>query len=133
MDFRKQPERTSHYNLFVEVIGEDATQKLCVELGGDAFYVPCGRDGHKSANYQALVKAIGIDSAAIFCDNFGNEAVYIPKGKLLTTTNRNQQIISEWNGENLQFLAKKYGLTKRSIQRIVQNVVVTPNGNVKKG
>lgn len=83
--------------------------------------------------YHKLIDTIGQEATKKLCEAFGGDSLYIPLPNGLCKAERTERIIAEWNGENARALAKKYGITMRMVQYIVQDVIVTPNGNRKRG
>lgn len=71
--------------------------------------------------YQSLIQTIGWEATVRLCQAFGGEAMYIPKLDRLDAAKKRYYIRKEWNGHNAAELAKKYGHSVRSVQRIVED------------
>lgn len=72
-------------------------------------------------SYYTIAEVIGEDAARKLCEAFGGEAIYVPKSDSLESVERVAAIRQEYNGANVPQLARKYGLTTRRVQRIVEN------------
>jgi Mor family transcriptional regulator len=72
--------------------------------------------------YRMIAQIIGIDNALKLGEELGGESIYFPKIDNCTSLlkERNRQIVSEYNGHNLEQLAKKHGLTTRRIREIIK-------------
>lgn len=70
--------------------------------------------------HRKLAEVIGIDATVELCKAFGGMPVYIPKVDALLAAQRDQQIKAEFNGYNISALARKYSLSTRTVQRILE-------------
>lgn len=73
-------------------------------------------------SYYSIAEIIGEDAARKLCEAYGGEAIYIPKVESLLAVERVAQIRQEYNGQNVTKLAKKYKLTERRVQQIVEDL-----------
>lgn len=70
-------------------------------------------------SYNQLVEIIGDEAARKLCEAVGGEAIYVPKLDTVDNAQRIMDIRAEYNGANTPMLSRKYGLTTRRIQQIV--------------
>lgn len=73
--------------------------------------------------WQQIADAVGIDNVRKLFREFPGSYVYFPKLDDLERSSRNQRIREEFNGYNFRALAKKYGLSERSVRYIVADQV----------
>ena len=73
--------------------------------------------------WQQIADAIGIDNVKRLFREFPGAYVYFPKLDDLERSSRNQRIRAAFNGYNFRPLAKKYGLSERSVRYIVADQV----------
>lgn len=81
-------------------------------------------------SFNQLVDILGEGAARKLCEAVGGEAIYIPKLDTVDNARRILDIRAEFNGANTPFLARKYGLTTRRIQQIVEAGAPTLPGRV---
>lgn len=72
--------------------------------------------------YRNLVRVIGTDAMLRLCREYGGEVIYIPKLDKLLSAKRGEVIRAEWNGSNTVELARKYGVTIRTVQKEVEGI-----------
>ena len=70
-------------------------------------------------NYRAIADHIGIEAFNKLLWLCGGEHLYIPKTDKVWRRERNKRIIADFNGGNIKELARKYSLSERRIQQIV--------------
>lgn len=70
--------------------------------------------------YQPVVSLIGLDNFLKLCRYAMGDELYFPMQESILRNARNRLIIQEYNGNNLQELSKKYGLTRNYIRNIVK-------------
>lgn len=70
--------------------------------------------------YQPVVSLIGLDNFLKLCRYAMGDELYFPMQESILRNARNRLIIQEYNGNNLQELSKKYGLTRNHIRNIVK-------------
>ena len=70
-------------------------------------------------NYRAIADHIGIDAFNKLVWLCGGEVLYIPKNDKKWRLERNRRIAEDYCGGNSRALARKYGLSERRIQQIV--------------
>jgi len=72
--------------------------------------------------HRKLAEVIGVDAMMRFCETYGGMSFTVPKMDKLLAAERNRHIRTEYNGYNTSQLARKYGLTARMVQMIVDGV-----------
>ena len=70
---------------------------------------------------REIAKAIGCVNLVKLLDIVQGDTVYLPLPKVILRPLRDSKIMQEFNGYNIDDLANKYGLTKRSIRGILYN------------
>jgi len=70
--------------------------------------------------HRKLAEVIGIEATMELCKAYGGTPIYIPKVDALVAAHRDQQIRTEYNGYNVAKLARKYNLSARTVQRILE-------------
>ena len=70
--------------------------------------------------HRKLAEVIGIEATVELCKVYGGTPLYIPKVDALIAAHRDQQIRTEYNGYNVAILARKYNLSARTVQRILE-------------
>lgn len=73
--------------------------------------------------WQQIAGIIGLDNVRKLFQELPGANVYFPKLDDLERSSRNQHIREEFNGYNFRPLAKKYGLSERSVRYIVADRV----------
>lgn len=71
--------------------------------------------------YQTIASEIGIQNFFKLVKIAGGDSLYIPNLETFLKPIRNKKIKEEYNGYNATFLAKKYGITTRWVQKICSN------------
>ena len=69
--------------------------------------------------HRKLAEVIGVEAMMRLCETYGGMSFTVPKMDKIIAAERNRHIRNEYNGYNASALAKKYGLTTRMIQMIV--------------
>ena len=69
--------------------------------------------------HRKLAEVIGLEAMMRFCETYGGMSFTVPKMDKLLAAERNKHIRAEYNGYNTSALARKYGLTARMVQVIV--------------
>lgn len=67
-----------------------------------------------------LSELVGMEHFVKILDMAGGETIYFPKRESLERPLRRQAIRQEFDGYNYHQLARKYGLTERSIRHIIK-------------
>jgi Mor family transcriptional regulator len=69
--------------------------------------------------HRKLAEVIGVEAMMRFCETYGGMSFTVPKMDKILAAERNGHIRREYNGYNASALARKYGLSKRMIEMIV--------------
>jgi len=69
--------------------------------------------------WRPLADAIGIENVVELCQRFGGTSLYVPKVDSILYPIKRRAILKEFNGSNYKDLAKRYGISERSIYDIV--------------
>ena len=70
-------------------------------------------------NYREIADHIDIEAFNKLLWLCGGEHLYIPKTDKVWRRERNKRILEDFNGGNIKALARKYSLSERRIQQIV--------------
>lgn len=73
--------------------------------------------------YQPWVDAIGLEGAIALCKNFGGSAPYIPTLDTMQSFVRKRHIQREYDGTNVTLLSRKYRISTRRVQQILNEPV----------
>jgi Mor family transcriptional regulator len=76
--------------------------------------------------HRRFAQVIGVEATIRLCQAYGGMPVYIPKLDSVIAAQRARRIRAEYNGENTAALALRYGLSMRSIQKIVSAAPAKP-------
>lgn len=68
---------------------------------------------------REIAELIGIENYMRLVNQYGGTNIYIPAAYLLNRENLEKKIKEQYNGGNATELGKKYGLSARTIVRIV--------------
>lgn len=76
------------------------------------------------AAHRKLSDVIGVEATLKLCEAFGGESLYIPLTDAVYAAVRRKWIREEYaqRGANTRWIARKYGLSEREVQRIVNDV-----------
>ncbi len=69
--------------------------------------------------YRDIAEEIGIENFIKIVEKFGGTSLYIPKLKTVYNDAIKKLIIEEYNGYNKKKLARKYEISERTVQSIV--------------
>lgn len=73
--------------------------------------------------HREYAEVIGIDNLLKLSDNFGGTSIYIPQRRELMKNKIYAAIYKEFDGSNLPELTQKYGVSKSTVYKIVQDKV----------
>lgn len=73
----------------------------------------------KNEDLAWLKEMIGQQLLEKIIDYAGGTQIYIPKRETIERPLRDKAVLQEYNGYNTKQLARKYGVTERTIRRIV--------------
>lgn len=71
------------------------------------------------AKDREIAELIGIENYMRFVNQYGGTNIYIPSASLLNRDQLEKKIKQQYNGDNAAELGKEYGLSARTIVRIV--------------
>lgn len=69
---------------------------------------------------QQVAELIGLENLMKLSKYIKGNEIYIPIPEAIVRKARNRNILKEYTGYNLEFLAKKYGLTSKGVRRIIR-------------
>ena len=73
--------------------------------------------------HREYAEIIGLDNLLKLADTFGGKSIYIPQRRELMKNKVYAAIYKEFDGSNLPELTQKYGISKSTIYKIVQDKV----------
>ncbi len=71
--------------------------------------------------HREYARIIGIDNLLKLADTFGGTSIYIPQKRELIKNKIYAAIYNEFDGTNLPELTHKYGVSKSTVYKIVQD------------
>lgn len=74
------------------------------------------------SQYMKLAEVIGVEATIQLCETYGGASYYIPTTDALYAVARAKMIRREYNGQNVNRLAQRFGMTPRAVQMIVQDM-----------
>lgn len=80
--------------------------------------------------YRTYAAALGVEELYNVCQLFGGATIYIPKPDLLFQKWKQKCIKEEFNGYNAKELAWKYGVSDRTVQKLVEGKQIIMKGQV---
>jgi len=69
--------------------------------------------------HRRLAEVIGIEATLQLCKTYGGAPLYIPKLDALVAAQRARRIRAEYDGMNTALLARRYGVSMRTVQMIL--------------
>ena len=72
--------------------------------------------------HRKIAETIGVKATLLLSEVYGGVVLYVPKLDNVYASVRTQMIRSEYNGANTSQLAKKYRVTARTVQTIVEGM-----------
>ena len=70
--------------------------------------------------FENIAIELGIDNIKALFKEFGGTSVYFPTEKMIYKEARDREIISEYNGFNIRYLASKYNMSEGYIRYIIR-------------
>ena len=70
--------------------------------------------------HEEYVNLIGMENFILLCRAFGGTSIYIPKEEELLRKEKYCQIEKEFNGKNIKELARKYGISERTVYKVIK-------------
>ncbi len=71
--------------------------------------------------YKSIAEVIGVETMIKLSENFPSVTLYIPTISGLLKQTNYKNIMNEYNGANIRYLARKYGVSERTIYRILES------------
>jgi Mor family transcriptional regulator len=68
--------------------------------------------------YDAILELDGFEAICAFSDFFNGSSVYVPSKKTIFQHCLERAAYQEFNGKNFPALARKYGLSNRTLRRV---------------
>ena len=81
-------------------------------------------------SHRRIAEVIGVEAALKLCETYGGVVLYVTKADSVYASVRDQMICREYNGINTSALARKYRVTTRTVQKIVENTVPKLEGQI---
>lgn len=69
--------------------------------------------------HRRLAEVIGLEATLRLCEAYGGAPLYIPKMDALVAARRDLSIRAEYDGMNTAALARRYGVSMRTVQMIL--------------
>ena len=69
--------------------------------------------------HRRLAEVIGLEATLQLCAAYGGAPLYIPKLDAIAAARRAQSIRAEYDGMNTAILARRYGVSMRTVQMIL--------------
>lgn len=73
--------------------------------------------------HRQYAETIGIENLLRLADVYGGTSIYIPQRKELVKNKIYNMIYKEFDGSNMEYLTRKYGVSKSTVYKIVQDKV----------
>jgi Mor family transcriptional regulator len=71
--------------------------------------------------HRRISEVIGLDATILLCEAYGGAPLYIPKLDALAAARRDRAIRAEYDGMNTAALARRYGVSTRTVQLILSD------------
>lgn len=71
---------------------------------------------------KEIAEIVGIEATFEICDALGGTPIYLPKSESLLSPILRETVRKEYNGYNRVQLARKYGVSLRTVEIIVQDI-----------
>lgn len=73
--------------------------------------------------HRRYAELIGINNLLILSKVYGGTSIYIPKIEEILKNKKYAKVMEEFDGGNIKKLARKYGISERTIYRLVQDTI----------
>lgn len=70
--------------------------------------------------FEKIALELGVEKVKLLFKEFGGTSVYFPTEKMIYKEARDREIISEYNGFNIRYLASKYNMSEGYIRYIIR-------------
>lgn len=74
--------------------------------------------------HHKIAEVIGVEATLKLCEMYGGTVMYVPKTDNVYASVRAQMIRRDYNGYNTSQLARKYGVSTRTVQMTVEDMPV---------
>jgi len=91
-----------------QLIGSEATTKLCLVIGGVSHYIP-----KKAKPDHRLARLIGIEAFEALCADYGGTRLTLPTLHELKTKRRRVRLLLRQGGWTVRKIAEEVGCTER--------------------
>lgn len=95
---------------------DDARKLLAEQLTLDGMPMDC----------REIANAVGMEGLIALCEAVGGTQIYLPKADTLLASVLPRVIREEYNGYNVQALARKYGVSERTVYNYIQGCSPSP-------
>ena len=107
-----------NFSFVAQLIGAEASLHLIEEFGGTRVFVPA----HHAINVNhAITHAVGLKSLQRLAEQLGKTYIEVPMGTPITIAMRNRAVRDASKKESNAKLARRFGLTLRSIRSILSS------------
>ena len=93
-------------------------KRFCERAKGEGKMEGITRDMLPEA-HRKLAEVIGLEATLQLCEAYGGAPLYIPKLDAVVAAQRARRIRSEYDGMNTSALARRYGISMRTVQMIL--------------
>ena len=69
--------------------------------------------------FEKIALELGVEKVKLLFKEFGGTSVYFPTEKMIYKEARDREIISEYNGFNIRYLASKYNMSEGYVRYII--------------
>lgn len=107
-----------NFAFIAKLIGVEASLNLIHSYGGTSVFVPAKQ--RLNINHD-ITHVIGLKALQLLAEQFGNANIEIPMGTPITVAMRNKAIREYAQKESKPKLARRFGLTLRSIRAILNS------------
>lgn len=76
-----------------------------------------------SENHSEIAIACGMETLLEMCKHFGGGQVYIPTLNELIRSYVYKKVLFEYDGKNRKSLAVKYGISERTVYRLIKSSI----------
>lgn len=83
--------------------------------------------------HREMAQLIGVENLIRLSEIYGGTSIYIPKVDDLLKNSRYAAIMREFDGTNIRYLARKYGVSERTVYRLVKDMLLISGGKPMEG
>ncbi len=83
----------------------------------------CIRLDELKEQHREYAEMIGVENLIRLSEAYGGTSIYIPKIDDMLKSRKNAAIIREFDGGNIKQLARKYGVSERTVYRLVKGLL----------